>query len=57
MADKRRWYGGMKPVSRPEHEIEPTVDPSPPKQDPPKLKIRNDKPLQKGLPPGEESVE
>lgn len=54
MPEPRRWYGGMKPVPRPEHETEPRVDP--PKAEEPKVKItRQSKPLQKGT--GEESVE
>jgi hypothetical protein len=52
MAEFRRFYGGMKPVKRPEHEEEPHQAPPPPVPDPPK---RDTRPLQKGT--GEESVE
>lgn len=54
MAEQRRWYGGMKPVPRPEHETEPQVDPLPNPDKRPKI-TKMPKPLQKGT--GEESVE
>lgn len=55
MPEQRRWYGGMKPVAQPKHEAAPRVTPPPVEKKGPR--ITKGKPVQKGLPPGEESVE